>query len=746
MVGIPGAGGHRRRKVNAGDNFLNPYNFVSIPDREDLPAALKDGVPADHGVIAKEGYSGSIPITLTTRTPMLIPDQPRGTKRTNQPREVGTRRGRDGSVILSGSTVKGVLRSAYEAITNSRFGVFDDRHNLPGAVRSAARSALGSFPGYVLTASKNDRGEVIEAVAVYLSYLIPVGFSDNTDPMPAVWLPTNLGQAFARRSNLRDPDMQQVDAWIHLQRHPRKGFTLWRVSDLARRGEELPSHASPPPNDDWTVERYRPVRVRGIVHWTGAHFPRKHDERLVVTELIDTTLAEAEWYEEDLDEKLIRGWEGVLASYAAAHENDVDGRGRLGSYIVAQDRWELRPDRTLHMIYDSADRLHRITPAMIGRDVFDAAPADLVGAHAPASSREELSPAERVFGWVDGGSAAGGRSAATRGTKRAHRGQLRVAAPVVVRREAGEAVPPEPVPGGSLPLATLNGPKPSQYRFYAADGGGEPIIDKGEKSATTAFREGDRLRGRKFYLPHGDLVDDPEGAARYFGGRDSHSQVAVNNRRQYREHVAPRGYKPDVTTAIKDWVPAGTTFETTLYVHNLSETELGALLWLLALPEDAVYVVGLGKPLGFGATRIEANWGAVRLYSEVDLVGRYRSLSTAAAQLAGEAMSVDPQDLVNRFDRLLAQSLPAVRREFLDAVLGYSGISVHYPRVRDEGGATAPQQEGYRWWVSNDRNFQNEAPRSLPTLGRNAAPALPYLREYVSQQQPGGNRGRGPRR
>ena len=42
-----------------------------------------------------------------------------------------------------------------------------------------------------------------------------------------------------------------------------------------------------------------------------------------------------------------------------------------------------------------------------------------------------------------------------------------------------------------------------------------------------------------------------------------------------------------------------------LHVTNLSRVELGALLWLLALPSDHFHRLGGGKPLGFGSVRLE---------------------------------------------------------------------------------------------------------------------------------------------
>ncbi|MGH3910463.1 MAG: hypothetical protein ACRDRM_06490, partial [Pseudonocardiaceae bacterium] len=120
--------------------FLNPYNFVSIPDREALPKELRDGKPAGHDRYDPEGWTGSIPITLTTLTPLLLPDHAQAAADGNggaAPPPLPVRVDQAGRPMLSMSAVKGMLRSCYEAITNSRFGVFTG-HDTQLAIRGSA--------------------------------------------------------------------------------------------------------------------------------------------------------------------------------------------------------------------------------------------------------------------------------------------------------------------------------------------------------------------------------------------------------------------------------------------------------------------------------------------------------------------------------------------------------------------------------------------------------------------------------
>lgn len=50
----------------------------------------------------------------------------------------------------------------------------------------------------------------------------------------------------------------------------------------------------------------------------------------------------------------------------------------------------------------------------------------------------------------------------------------------------------------------------------------------------------------------------------------------------------------------------GVTFNFRIYFDNLRDCELGALLWVLKLPSDKYcHTLGMGKPLGMGAIKIE---------------------------------------------------------------------------------------------------------------------------------------------
>lgn len=690
--------------------FLNPYGFVSVPDRKSLPSELADTEPAGHGQYRDDLWVGGIPITITTITPLLIPDHSDAARNDTGVGPTPTlpvRVDDDGRPMLSGSSLKGMLRSAYEAITNSRLGVFTD-NDLPLAIRgTATRDVAENLRPAVVEKRDDDTAQVR-----WVRKLIPIGRGSNgPDPNPAVWVPREILGDLA--------DCADVEAWIHLLEHRRK-FRLWRASDISEPGR-LPARPSRVSTGSSMQYLHHPaVRVRGKLLRTGSSFPpggrRKHDERLVVTD-VSAGPAKVSHGKARVGRELIDRWRAVIDSFARAHANEPqkDRERNYGTYVWAPERWrDLRVGRTLHVEITGNGDVVGLFPAMIGRKPFAGTPAaSLPTDHQPAPSLKKLSPADRVFGWARQGSDDG---------EAAYRGHLRIDPGDEQSRPGKEYVR---LLNNALPLATLNGPNPAQFLFYLADQDGNPLEgaakhpDQGYPAGPGAL-ESRRLRGRKVYVTHADVVDGTPNAATYWDPSpdvidplSSRKPVQVNGHDRYREYEAPRDYKKNVTTTISEWVKPGATFRFTLRVDNVTGTELGALLWLLDLPDRAYHKLGLGKPLGFGTVRVEANLAQARLYTSDTLRNRYRSLELTPQAEPSERLLT----LRKNYDELLREHMPTVREEFLAAAIGYSGASVHYPRA-----GTQPDAKSYEWWVTNDKEGNRHA---LPLLRKDKPPLLP---------------------
>ena len=105
----------------------NPYNFV--PWKGSNPNAAEEPCNAAHDRLDRNRLSGSIGVTLTARTPIFVPAGELGAADSycDPPRDFfHCWDGRRQRYAIPGSSVKGVVRSLFEALTNSRAGVTDE--------------------------------------------------------------------------------------------------------------------------------------------------------------------------------------------------------------------------------------------------------------------------------------------------------------------------------------------------------------------------------------------------------------------------------------------------------------------------------------------------------------------------------------------------------------------------------------------------------------------------------------------
>lgn len=83
------------------------------------------------------------------------------------------------------------------------------------------------------------------------------------------------------------------------------------------------------------------------------------------------------------------------------------------------------------------------------------------------------------------------------------------------------------------------------------------------------------------------------------------------------EKTSVKEGKEKVGTAFRP-LPAGTEFQGVIRYRNLTEAELGLLLWCLRLEEDCYQTVGMGKPYGYGRMKLTLvrlrEWNPKTLY------------------------------------------------------------------------------------------------------------------------------------
>ncbi len=412
-----------------------------------------------------------------------------------------------------------------------------------------------------------------------------------------------------------------------------------------------------------------------------------------------------------------RMWAEVIKNYQQIHEKDLQERrekkqhpadylgetpGQTGwsRHIWDNSYSELHPG-TLCYVRRKGKSILGIYPVCISRDLFPTSPLSLLPEELrPATSFQQLSPADRVFGWVN------------QQGHGAYRGHVRIG-PVICATD--HAIESFGHPG--LPLAILGQPKPQQARFYVAkDQFGNAQYD-GLDIEQAGYSAGKGLRGRKVYPHHHGLP-----SAYWANPMQDRTQKACNGHfQEYRRPTLNRAEQRDKQNrSVQGWIRRGTEFFFDIHVTNLSAVELGALLWLLSLPEGHFHRFGGGKPLGFGSVRLEIIPEETRLsdgngwkkfYSsledvppptEVKLENLVQAFQKAVEQAYGNDRSFEEVSFITAFRRM-ATGHP-------------DGLPTHYPRARQPGqnGPVPPHPEGkaYEWFVANDRGPKV----SLPNL------------------------------
>ncbi len=699
-------------------DFHNPYNFIPALPRT-YQGELRDGPPAGHDCFQGDRYSGLIRVKMTVVTPLLVMDAAAATKDNRNHKSFPVRINAAGAPHIAPTAVKGVIRSGFEAVTNSRLSVF-----LGHEARLAYRMPAGE--GLSLVPARVENGQIT------LFYGATPPPPAQQRPMYAAWLPRYQGPAVNYVRGGLPAHGEKVHCW--LEQFDRRGqFQYWRVRKIARTQAELGSAPAPTAGGGGAHRAVGTamIAVEGWVCITNRNIDRKHDERVF---FVHGTAAPRVPLTLEIETK----WKELIGNYQAIHEGDLKKRRELNqqpdAYLrrepgqTAWSRHVYRPeDRTLrdgtlcYVKLNAQNQVTEIYPVIIARKLYEASPRELLPESLrPATSLSELSPADRVFGWVN------------QEGEGACQGSVRIGA--VTCGGGAETIQDFAAPG--VPLAILGQPKEQQARFYAArNQRGEAFADG---AATAGFKNGLGLRGRKVYPHHRAL---PAGYWEKPEQDRTQTLVAGKYHQEYRRPVFNGVEGDDQNRSVQGWVKPGTVFHVPMHVTNISVAELGALLWLLSLDEGCHFRMGGGKPLGFGSVRLEIE--EMKLDDGERLKARYSTLLAGeAAAGAGNCVAAiaEAAPLIERFKSAVAaiggagvvfDRVPFIAA-FLRAARGFGDdLPIHYPRARDGHGAgpLAPHPEGkaFEWFVENSRGGNPGGPRlALPDLATDRG--LPILK------------------
>ena len=783
----------RNDRQAAQSRFHNPYNFVPSDDAPAPNGGLGQFHPPGHHAYKGELFEGRITVELTATSPLLLLD-PASTKVKNDHTTVDLLTDSCGRPILRPTSLKGALRSAYEAITGSRLGVFHG-HDRPLARRMDARDSLAMMPARI-----SDCGKKLE---LYLgTHTCYPEWKRNEhsngwrwqvpkNEMYAAWLPRycsghrNQNGPVISKSAVRYPggDLprhgDRVVCWLNLVNHSNPSFKYWRVVWLQPSG-----CTRPVPCEDairkldmkWSRKNHNKQKTyqlaEGYVCVTNQNIKKKHDERVffVPKNNVNTFGGNPPTASTTVEicKKWRTNWNHLVEDYQSTHESDLDTRKRneqapdafLGPnpgktawsrHVYESSAATLKAKDLCYARVDKSGAIVDLYPVMISRELARTIPRDLLPSHLrPAQKIDELSAADRVFGWVRQGK----DDAQSAGAQNAYKGHLRVRK-ITCETDAKQAV--HRFNGAGLPLAILSTPKPQQALFYAA--------------GARTYDEAEKLSGRKFYPHHRGVPESywkPEGAMKE--AEDGPGKPEELDNGFFREYVRRKGagenakQRDSQNRSVKAWVNPATKLTAELRFDNLNAAELGALLWLCNLGEGRHLRVGAGKPLGFGS--LSPKIACIEIRGHAAKQVEYRTLVPTSIEEQKPAHSAEgtvptgsgagsastdgqlitcPEHALKQFVPAFSKALgkecnkleshPAIKAFLWMAAGPADGAPVHYPRVRQDEGAGPvppdPKGENYRWFVENQRQ---KAPGPLPAAGSSG---LPYHKPKPKRSKQG---------
>jgi CRISPR-associated protein (TIGR03986 family) len=675
--------------------FLNPYNFVRYLDKPtpeptaDSPEQLLmwrcPPPPHDRYV----GLTGRITCTVEAVTPLFISDS----HAIDEDKE-GHKSYRffqyDGKPALPASSLRGMVRSVFEAVTNSCFAVFD-----------------GQRLSYRLEAGRS-------------SALVPARVEKHKDGtwhlrLLTGFAPLNPGRRpkalYAATVHLYDPIQGKrtrmpkvnLDGLEHgklcYALVEKKGIFTY-VIELGSTREEL---AQPKKRSQYIVSGWLCINNQNVENKRKERFFFRIQENTVGPICIPLPPHACKAYEDLIADYQARHKDTVRARREARQPNDkpVVGKGHdeepaLSRYMYSEADLSLGDGTLVYAGLSGTLRqlqVEYIAPAAVPRVSYDHSIADLLQSYSHLLSCKEyrsLCPACRVFGWVH-------KEAAKLDKKErgACAGRVRFSH-AKLTKDKGVLE--------KITLAILSTPKPTTTRFYLRPKSGKPR--NGLSDAEAGYDGNNVLRGRKVYRHHteADPVEYERATVPGYDGKDDQNRTVCDVR------------KP------------GNKFRFTIDFHNLAPVELGALLWTLELRESdrqGYHRLGLAKPLGFGSIELKVVALDVMVPSE-----RYRSLETDG----GWQSSLDKKtSLINSFRQAMEDlyGKPLVNLPNTSDLLALLGeppdLPIHYPRVDRE---PSPEGKNFEWFVGNKRSGRDAGPRLTLPLADEDTEGLPILDKY----------------
>ena len=653
--------------LDAGNSyrFLNPYNFVrNLQKAREGRHVLGSCPPPPHDRYV--GLTGRIACDAEVITSLFISDS-------HAVREADRHRSYrffqyDGRPAVPASSLRGMIRAVFEAVTNSCFVVF--RKDEPYPLEHRKAHAPDMVPARVISFSE-EGGVCLELLDCTINPpvsiqgyppVVKAGAVTKAYP-PRVLVDKKAFNPDDSKLPSGSYDGMRVVAIVTKEPlvHNSKRFRFFQVVSVRPKSE----HES-------LVVDSEHIKVFGWLHMTGPNIENKHDERLFFR-WDDRRQPDPPGLEDippvylcDCGAEVVREYNHHLDDYwerlGRRVEELGDQRWPNSNKDVPQPSSFVEKGRRLKvgdLVYvqrNGEGKGIRLRPVSIPRLPYKHCREDFLPVHlARRESYNDLCPACRVFGWVHENA---GKASTDQLTAYASR----------VRFSHG-LIEGAPQTEKEITLAILSTPKPTTTPFYLLDSKGEP------DPIVTYDTDGARLRGRKIYRDHGKV---------------NFSECKSDT-------------KSDQNRTVYGALKPGAKFTFSIDFENLAPSELGALLYVLELEDDMVHRLGYAKPLGFGSVKVN-----VKKVETINWKTRLASADPNAGwEMQDEGQQAElKQTFLNEMHTFYGSEFAGVLAD-LQALLGTPpGLPVHYPRPTKR--LNQDKHPQYEWFVGNNKRIEKK--------------------------------------
>lgn len=565
-----------QRQNNPKQDARAPYNFVPLPEcavdvREQRDITTLDDALPSHDVFRSDRRHGYFDVTLTTESPLYI----RGMLTRNEAENKESYRNKPdffhtgdvGSPVIPGSSLRGMIRSLVEIVTWSKLTrVSDSPKIFYRAVAAKKDDPLGE--DYKSIVGSNVRAGYLERDGD--NWFIRPAREYKGKPYLKVKCLDKAGKRHADVEGVRDL-IYLDDANYRVQYHD-VTISLKTVRELSS-GYYAQAQS---PKTGSTGNAVLVCTGNMAESSSAKNGPVITNRRDFVAVLLPEQNAERI----QIDPQAITDYLDGLTPFQKESPFDE----KYGCLVEGRPIFYVPPTQGRMVQYFGHAPFSRIQASITeGGKTRAVTPSDLV----PESLREQADHfdfAEALFGYVRGAETTktlDSQQIKQGDPRRAYAGRIRVSDAKMVTQTDD----PYDIDAGGLTPPILSSPKPTTFQHYLEQPDGkftrkQDLHHYGKKGA--------KIRGHKLYWRQ---------------RRDTTVQIPA-------AETQPLAPTDTQRTRIRP-VKKGVQFKFRVDFENLTDIELGALAWVLALGSEnhhpnARHMLGMGKPFGMGVVKLDA--------------------------------------------------------------------------------------------------------------------------------------------